>query len=51
MWIVTVSLLMLWMLCALLGTTCFGLTHLLGVGAIAIEALHRPARAAGPRRP
>lgn len=44
MWIVSVSLLALWMACALLGVTLFGLTHLLGIGAIAIELMRRPAR-------
>jgi hypothetical protein len=44
MWILSVMLLASWMICALLGITLFGLTHLLGAGAIALELLRRPAR-------
>jgi len=42
MWIVSVLLMTLWMVSALLGFTLFGLTHLLGLGAIAIELLRHP---------
>ena len=44
MWIVSVSLLALWMVFTLLGATFFGLTHLLGIGAITIEVLRGRAK-------
>ena len=45
MWF-AVLLMSLWMALVLLGHTYFGLTHLLGVGAVAMEVIRRPA----PRR-
>jgi len=39
MLIVSVSLMTLWMVCALLGFTLFGFTHLLFISAIAIEVM------------
>lgn len=47
MWIVGVLLMTLGMACAVLGWTFFGLTHLLFVGAVAIELL----RGSAGRRP
>ena len=51
MWIVSVSLLTLWMATALLGCTLFGMTHLLGVSAVALEVLRHPAIRARASRP
>jgi hypothetical protein len=42
MTLVSISLMTLWMVCALLGFTVFGLTNLLLLGAVTIEVL-RPA--------
>ena len=42
MWVLSVSLLALWMVCSLLDYTMFGLTHLLFIGAVAIQLFHRP---------
>lgn len=44
MWVVSVSLMTLWMMLALLGITLFGLTHLLCIGAIALEISRQPLR-------
>lgn len=43
MWMASLALLTLWMALALLGLTFFGFTHLIGLGAIALELLRRPA--------
>ena len=42
-WIVNLSLMTVWMACELLGFKFFGLTHLLFVGAIALELMRHPA--------
>ena len=46
MLLVSVLLMTLWMACALLGFTLFGFTHLLCIGAIAIEVLRSHPRRA-----
>jgi hypothetical protein len=46
MWIVSLSLMTLWMACAVLGLRFFGLTHLLAIAAIVLEVL----RHSSPRR-
>lgn len=42
--VISVPLLTLWMMLSLFGITLFGLTHLLCVGAFALEVLRRPVR-------
>jgi hypothetical protein len=42
MWMISVSLMAMWMMCVVLGLGRFGVEHLLAAAAIAIELLHRP---------